>query len=220
MNILFEITDKDIMFIGLFSVGIILFGVVIFYVLSKGEKEEYIIEDEPIKEEDSKELFEDIKPTTKEQQEAKDELERVFKQMSADLETKNAAPKAIEKFEQEQEENAIISYQELIKQAEEKRNNPLKDLDEIEEIEEEVAEPIEEVKPTLTEKKVKLSDEKVQDEKTFHNSEIISPIFGVQSPMEYKEAKAKKETEKINAYYDGNDNLDFLNSLKEFRNNL
>lgn len=230
MNILFSLSDKDIMFIGLFGVGIILFGVIIFYVLSRGEKKDdelEMIEEDSSKEEEVKDLFEDIKPKTKEQQEAKEELERVFKQMSADLEEKNQAPKAIEQFEKEQEENAIISYQELIKQAEAKRNNPLTDLDELEKVKEkkEVVETFEKPKEKVKKGKNVEEDKK---EKTFRNSEIISPIFGVQSPKEYKESRLKKEYErKIYEDEDGSydiygetSNLEFLNSLKEFRSNL
>jgi len=217
MNILFEIADKDIMFIGLFGVGIILFGVIIFYVLSKGEKEEIEVFDDVESLEEEEDMFENIKPKTKEQKEAKDELERVFKQMSDDLEEKNKAPKAIEKFEQEQEENAIISYQELIKQAEVKRNYPNEDFEKIEKKVEDVIE--------VTEEKPKKEKKQKKEEKKFKNSEIISPIFGVQSPDEYKEELREKELKKENSKdlkvaYEENDNIDFLKSLKEFRNNL
>ena len=194
MNILFGISDKDIMFIGLFGVGIVLFGVIIFYILSKSEKNNNDVEF--IDEEESEEFFEEIKPKTKEQQEAKDELERVFKQMSADLEEKETTPKVVKDFEKEQEENAIISYQELIKQAEAKRNNPLKDLAELEDIEE----------PKVEKKK----------NKSFKTSEIISPVFGMQKPDEYKEDMRKKRKD----MYEDTTNLEFLKNLKDFRDNL
>ncbi|MBR3362301.1 MAG: hypothetical protein IKG40_00060 [Bacilli bacterium] len=199
MNILFEISDKDIMFIGLFGVGIILFGVIIFYVLSKSEKKEDDFPEEEFLEEENpkQEYFEEIKPTTKEQQEAKDELEKVFKQMSEDLEEKEVPKKAVREFEREQEENAIISYQELIKQAEAKRNNPLADLKELEEI---------------NTKQPKINEEP----KTFKNSEIISPIFGTQKPEEYMEEKRKREKN----LYENTTNLEFLKNLKDFRDNL
>lgn len=202
MNILFEIADKDIMFIGFFGVGIVLFGVIIFYVLSrsekKGIKDEPLVEEEPI--EKREEFFEDIKPSTKEQQEAKDELERVFKQMSEDLEEKEPSSKTVRDFEREQEENAIISYQELIKQAEAKRNNPLKDLAELEEMEEVKEKPKKDVKK----------------DKNFISSEIISPIFGTQKPEEYKEDMRKKKKD----LYEDTTNLEFLKNLKDFRDNL
>ncbi len=195
MNILLEISDKDIMFIGLFGVGIILFGVIIFYVLSRSEKKEDLLEIND--EEEKEEYFEEIKPTTKEQQEAKDELEKVFKQMSEDLEEKEVSKKAVKEFEREQEENAIISYQELIKQAEAKRNHPLTDLKDLEEIKETPKEP----------KKA---------EKTFKTSEIISPIFGTQKPEEYMKEHKKRRKD----LYEDTTNLEFLKTLKDFRDNL
>lgn len=194
MNILFEISDKDIMFIGLFGVGIVLFGIIIFYVLSRGEKKE-TVEEYSDEENKKEEFFEEIKPTTKEQQEAKDELEKVFKQMSEDLEEKENPKKAVREFEREQEENAIISYQELIKQAEEKRNHPLKDLAEIEK---------------------DVEKEKPKEEKTFKTSEVISPIFGTQKPEEYMEERKKRNKN----LYEDTTNLEFLKTLKDFRDNL
>ena len=190
MNLLFEISDKDMIFIGLFGVGIIIFGAIIFYVLSRGEKDE--LEEEPVENNKKEEFFEEIKPTNKEQQEAKDELERVFKQMSENVEEKEKPKRAVVEFEREQEENAIISYQELIKQAEEKRNHPLKDLAELE------------------------KEEKIKEEKNFKTSEIISPIFGKQKPEEYMEERKKR----ISEAYDETTNIEFLNSLKDFRNSL
>lgn len=200
MNILFEIADKDIMFIGLFGVGIVIFGVIIFYVLSRNEKKEEI--DEFMEEDEEKEeFFEEIKPETKEQQEAKNELERVFKQMSEDLEEKEPTKEVVRQFEREQEENAIISYQELIKQAEAKRNHPLADLNELEEIEEK---PKEKIK------------KEIKEEKSFKTSEIISPIFGMQKPEEYREDMRKKKKD----IYEDTTNLEFLKNLKDFRDNL
>ena len=88
MNILFEIAGKDYMFIGLVAIAIVIFGAIIFYILNKNEKlDEIEIEEEP-----KEEYFSNIKPKTQEQQEAKDELEKVFNQMAHDLEEKNKAP--------------------------------------------------------------------------------------------------------------------------------
>lgn len=198
MNILFEIGNKDIMFIGLFGVGIVLFGVIIFYVLSKGEKKDELIEDfqdNNQNNDEEKEFFEEIKPTTKEQQEAKNELEKVFKQMSKDLDEKETPQKNVRQFEREQEENAIISYQELIKQAEAKRNNPLTDLQELEKISEEPKE---------------------KEKKSFKTSDIISPIFGTQKPEEYMNERKKRRKD----LYEDTTNLEFLKTLKDFRDNL
>lgn len=242
MNILFEIADKDLIFIGLALVGVILFAIVIFYVLNKGNKVEPISEterfdsDEP--EEKAPELFENIKPVTKEQQEAKNELERVFSQMSADLEAKAPAPEVIEEFEREQEENAIISYQELIKQAEAKKMQNI-------EIEEPVAKektsqdvladylhepaPVKEV-PVQMELEIEQVKESKEEPRKFRNSDIISPIFGIQnaptcqpyqSYEKVKEPEAPRHAyEEIKVAYESENNTEFLNSLKEFRKNL
>ena len=188
MNILFEIAGKDYMFIGLVAIAIVIFGAIIFYILNKNEK----LDEIEIEEESKEEYFSNIKPKTQEQQEAKDELEKVFNQMAHDLEEKNKAPRVVEEYEREQEENAIISYQELIAQAEKKRENPNMDFEEFEK----------------------------EEPKKFRNSDIISPIFGIQSADEYKKTKkkVKKEIEEDNR--EELKNLEFLKSLKEFRQNL
>ncbi len=169
--LLFEIADKDLIFIVLSFIGLILFGVVIFYVVNKNKKVVPISEEERF---DNVENME-VKELTEEQKKAKEELERVYNMMSADLEDEKT-PNVIDEFEREQEENAIISYQELIRQAKEKGQIS-------EEFEEEYKEP----------------------EKKFKKSEIISPVFGIKGS---------------NTYPSDNDNEKFLNSLKEFRENL
>lgn len=61
-------------------------------------------------------------------------------------------------FEQEQEENAIISYQELVAAVQEKKNK----------LEEPKIEPIEEI----------IEEPEEQPVRKFKNSEVISPVFG------------------------------------------
>ncbi len=189
MYILFEIADKTIAIVALIFFVIFLVVGFIMYLSTKDPKVKPISEDERFDNENPKEFFENIKPETKEQQEAKNELERVFKQMSEDLE-KNEPKQIIDNFEKEQEENAIISYQELLKQAEEKRKHP------------------------------NMTDEK-ETEKKFHNSEIISPIFGIQKEPVYKsDIKNNRNYEKLDFAYEKETAAEFLNSLKEFRKNL
>ena len=187
MNILLEIADRDIIVIGLVLVAILMFGMIIFTILNRGSKEE-------------EEVIEDKKNSklNEEQIKAKEELERVFNQMSADLEEKNTAPEIIDDFEREQEENAIISYQELIKQVETKKQNDI-------------------LKEELD----------AEDNKKFKNSEIISPIFGIQKNHEYvmpkseeKPVSASHAYEEIKTNYKQDNNKEFLNSLKAFRKNL
>lgn len=188
MYLLFEIADRDLIFILLALVGLIIFGAVIVYVVKKNNKVLPIAEDERFdNEEPQVEL-------TEQQKQAKAELERVFNMMSADLEASEEPPSVIDEFERQQEENAIISYQELIKQAKAKGQ-----------IKEEM--PIEEDYPKY--EAVKPSYNK--EEKKFKNSEIISPIFGVQGNSATTSKKENKD-------YSSNEK--FLNSLKEFRENL
>ncbi len=239
MNILLEIADRDIIIIALAFLGLLILGVIIFYIVNKNNKIELISEEEELPQETPVEL-------TEEQKKAKEELERVFNQMSADLEAKNPKPDEIDEFERMQEENAIISYQELIRQAELKQKEKANIVEEtkqepkeekiIETIQEEIREtkeePIENVQLQMD-----MLDELEEKPKKFKNSDIISPIFGIQSPdtiatkkAEYKKkVEYKQKEEKINAKhaydelkqdYEDENNVDFLNSLKEFRNNL
>ena len=103
-------------------------------------------------------------------------------------------------FEQEQEENAIISYQELVKAVQEKKANS-----------EFKSEPLTEIiKPIENDLEISVNDKSVEDfteeildtiepvKPKFKNSEFISPIFG-------------KDTATSD---------DFLKELKDLRKNL
>lgn len=233
MNILLEIADRDLIIIAVAVLAIIVLGVITFYIANKDVKVKDVFFEDEKKEEKPK-----PQQLTEEQQKAKAELERVFNQMSADLEAKNPRQAKIDEFEKEQEENAIISYQELMRQATTKDTEPINSL-------------IEKEKP---QEKVQLEidiKEEEEEPKKFKNSEIISPIFGVQNKnaiknkevikkqnVEYKKkekpiiakhayeeikqnyAEIKQNYEEIKQNYDEDNNKDFLNSLKEFRKNL
>lgn len=110
-------------------------------------------------------------------------------------------------FEEEQEENAIISYQELLAAANGQRkekveeNNPeLADLINQISMESKEIEALEEPE-IIEEKEMEKVEIKENDEqKKFKNSEFISPVFGKDKPKE--------------------SNDEFLQSLKDFRSNL
>ena len=219
MNILFEIADKDLIFIILAFVSIVLFGAIIFFIITKKNKVEPIKENERFDNEDKpSELFTNIKPETKEQEEAKNELERVFNQIAKDLDKEAPSEKAIDEFEREQEENAIISYQELIKQAEIKRQQQ-------EHMQEPKTNDYEENLPKQTNifeemkiNEIDNSKKEIKEPKKFKNSEIISPIFGVQKEGKYTREIPKHGKDEVNINYDEED--EFLKSLKAFRDNL
>lgn len=105
-------------------------------------------------------------------------------------------------FEEEQEENAIISYQELLAAANGQKkekvedNNPeLADLINQISMESKEIEALEE--PEIIEDVVNTKED---EQKKFKNSEFISPVFGKDKPKE--------------------SNDEFLQSLKNFRSNL
>ena len=105
-------------------------------------------------------------------------------------------------FEEEQEENAIISYQELLAAANGQKkekvedNNPeLADLINQISMESKEIEALEE--PEIIEDVVNTKED---EQKKFKNSEFISPVFGKDKPKESHD--------------------EFLQSLKDFRSNL
>ncbi len=221
MNILFEIADRDLMIIGVIVLIIFVVLFLIFRAIVNKNRVMPISEDERFDNEGNEEIIEE-KELTLEQKKAKDELEKVYAQMSMDLD-KQEEPDHIDEFEKEQEENAIISYQELMAQAEKlkmqtdkyeahRENNVDVNVDEA----------------TNTYKKHAKRNENVFNKKEayhgFKNSDIISPIYGIQK--EGKKISQKRENsgiiskayEKIDT--ESEQNMDFLNSLKEFRKNL
>ena len=230
MNILFEIADRDLIIIGIIFVAIIVVALVIFKVAIRGSKVKPISEDERFDSEDNEDeiKFEKITEKTEltdEQKAAKEELERVYQQMSMDLEKQEEKSDDIDEFEREQEENAIISYQELMAQAERLKQ----ESDRYEEHAESNADiKVNAAMDTYKEHTLKNSfeNEPKKESHGFKNSDIISPIYGIQ--REGKKSLPKKQSNGIigRAYEEDlvksekKQNIDFLNSLKEFRKNL
>ncbi len=220
MNILFEIADRDLMIVGIILVAILVVAAIIFKAAFRGAKVKPISEDERFDSEDN-----EVKPSeiTEEQVAAKAELERVYEQMSADLENQEGKKDNIDEFEREQEENAIISYQELMAKAQQLK-------EETHQYETHVEENADmKVREAMNTYQQHTSKESIE-EKPYHgfkNSEIISPIYGIQ--REHKEKSSTKTQtngiigrayEEINPKSENEQNVDFLNSLKEFRRNL
>ena len=236
MYFLFEMPDVFLIVLGL--VFLLIIGV-LFIVFKSHNKVKPISEDDrydhdeiEIKKISSDEL-------TAEQKQAKDELEKVFNQMSEDLDKQKVSEEVIDSFEKEQEENAIISYQELLEHAEKLKNQPVKyekaQLEKPRKVEFEKPRTIEFEKPRKTEavrsEKVEVIDSKpVKTKKSFKSSDIVSPIYGVQSNknmVRQKKDTNRKKSDIISKAYEQESfekeetqNLDFLNSLKEFRKNL
>ena len=147
----------------------------------------------------------------KEEIESLSEIEQVLTKMQKDLEAK--PEEVVAHFEQEQEEKAIISYQELVKTLKKgKEDNVVKIEDkDLEEPKKEMnlKEIVEEIKnPKQEEKKSK-----------FKNSEFISPIYGkMNEKLQYPKIEVYKETdlEDFDKVYDS---YNIENYLEEFSDN-
>ena len=231
MNILFEISDSVLLTIFCVIVAFLLVIVIIFKILNNKLKVKPISEDERFDNELKIVNVDESKVSlTDEQKKAKEELERVFNKMSEDLKKQNETTKDdIDEFERQQEESAIISYQELMAEAEKLKAN----ANEYERKTEESADmKVSSAMNTYEEHSKQLSLN-IEEEKPvyqgFKNSDIISPIYGIQNkPVKNKKNVTFSKTNDIigDAYNEIDsdeekmENTQFLNSLKEFRKNL
>ncbi len=168
------------------------------------------------------------------------DLEAVLDKMQEDV--NKTKVDEVKSFEEEQEEKAIISYQELLKAVK-------KDVDDVTKVEipseekpvvveDEEAKvqimPEEVVEKSVSTPVVETMEEKeIRKPSKFQNSEFISPIYGrVNNDVKYPKIPAFREKqEPINHEDDlektivfdaikNDDNDEFLKALKEFRNNL
>ena len=176
---------------------------------------------------------------TKEESVVSNKLEEILKKMQEDIDTK--PEDVVRKFEEEQEEKAIISYQELVDNVkagkieviddEESNINYVENLGL--EVETEPVMQIEEessVTPEMVKEAIyNISESSVKEEpKKFKKSEIISPIFGIMNDsVEYPKVKKSENILDIMNTRDYNElteeikrQEEFLNALKEFRKNL
>lgn len=175
------------------------------------------------------------------EEETPNELENILKKMQEDIELK--PEDVVKKFEEEQEENAIISYQELVDNVksgkievvddEESDVNFVENL--ISDTNNEPVMTIEsesetQVTPEMVKEAIRsISEESIKEEpKKFKQSEFISPIFGIMdNNVEYPKVKKSETTLDIMNTRDYNElteeikkQEEFLQALKEFRKNL
>ena len=206
----------------------------ILLIIASNQKNRKKIKDEFIEAEKVEEELEKVEETPK-----SNELENILQKMQEEIDLK--PEDVVKKFEEEQEEKAIISYQELVDSVksgkievvddEETNINFVENLNVQDNIE-----PIESVneQPVVTPQMVKdainnITSSSVKDEpKKFKNSEFISPVYGVmEEKLEYPTVKRTENILDIMNTRDYNAlteeikrQEEFLNALKEFRNNL
>ena len=234
-NIIRMLIEKDLLLVVILGIIIILF-LILFVVLiltdkGKKKKQEKNFEEDkieimniqkPSKENEETEKIEDDTLEEKEEKIEQNEenisdIAEVLASMQSYLEERNQ--KEIDTFEQEQEENAIISYQELV--------NACKKNKEKEEI-------------VVETKKETKEENKTEPVKKFKNSEFISPIYGKEKKKDdsfeqfLSKNFEKKETSPVQEITSSletefsleefqqemKENEEFLEELKNFRNSL
>ncbi len=172
------------------------------------------------------------------------ELELLLQKMQEDI---NVTPEDVVKnFEQEQEENAIISYQELVDSVKSGKieivDDDQGDIDYVESLvptdepimaiaDEPVEVPDEKVTPQMVKDAIESieNDRVIEETKKFKKSDVISPVFGRmdESEIEYPTIKKTESTLELLNTRDYNElseeikrQEEFLEALKEFRKNL
>lgn len=181
------------------------------------------------KEEVKKPVKEDIKPVTKpepvEEKKVEEDIEIIEVDDDNDIEKianliEQSEPKDfnLNEFEKEQEESAIISYDELVKKAGAK-----KIVYKTKKEEKTKSDEFEQMSMNFDIKEPK-KDKKVDSPKTsFTPSKIVSPIYGVQN-QEISKVNKNTRVEKYEQISTGDKDMDedieFLNKLKKFREEL
>ena len=208
----------------------------ILFIIASNQKNRRKIKDDYVEAERVEAELEKIEETPQ-----SSELEDILKKMQEDIDLK--PEDVVKKFEEEQEEKAIISYQELVDNVksgkieviddEESDVNFVENL-EIDLTEEPIVSTIETEESSVTPEMLKeaiqtISESSVKEEpKKFKNSEFISPIFGVMDTnLEYPTVKKSETVLDLMNTKDYNElteeikkQEEFLNTLKAFRNNL
>ncbi len=119
-------------------------------------------------------------------------IDHIAKRMEEDQENKNIS---LTSFEEDQEKNSIISYEELLSKT--TKLNP-----------DEIKQKMNEHKPTL----------ETEDDKKFSNSPLLSPVYGIKNEHTKLNEDNNKKTDNIQSKL-GN-NSEFLKALKELKDKL
>ena len=189
----YMLSDNQLLIIGIvaFIFGILLLSYLLTLILSSRKHKKSILKEESNKEEVNNSAH----------------LEQVLNKMQETIDLKKEIDD-VALFEKEQEENAVISYQELVEAA--KKDFP------------EFTYPTKsntDLEPLVVGNATINND---RPEKKFKSSVFISPIYGVKEELEQtienKESEIKNY-EPLSINYDEN-NEKFLEELKNFRNNL
>lgn len=215
--------SPDYLLLIIIAITIILIGVVVFYFITNTKKksentpkvnanfetkqveqiEEKVLE-KPVEQIERQPIEVNEEIQTQEQIALEDEktstnIASLLEEMQKDLDN---TEEQVEKYEAEQEENAIISYKELMRIKAEREKSLVLEEKEVEEIKE----------------VIKLEEPKKEEVKKFKRSEFISPIFGFNegTNVTYREIKRPpRKEEKSNKNYDEWESDKLLKKLED-----
>lgn len=201
------------------------------------KKEQSITDDINTQEPPEDELqYTSIEP---DQETAKLELKKITEALKKEQEQENIENIALTNYETEQEENAIISLQELVSRAkdmyaqneitqyQDEGNEPISLSDLEEKMNKKVENIVESFKIDKVVPKQELEDTKefeeasgvvFEDNTKFHSSPIISPIYGIENKEEQIELENTANYEKLDEKVKKTN--EFLMSLKELQSKL
>lgn len=150
-------------------------------------------------------------------------IEGILDQMQKDLEATPAS--VVDSFEKEQEEKAIISYQELVKHL--KKGNVEENVIKVDEdtltgdkslnaLVDEIKNPTREIKELEV-----VKEESLSDTKKFRNTDFISPVYGkMEDKLEYPKVKSFARNEiidELNEFDEKYGEYNIESYLHEFR---
>lgn len=233
MNILDIITFSNIYLYICIFIGVLILCIIGYILISNYLKRRKIKNDFIQAEKNDVEL----------NKEENNELQDLINKMQAEIDLK--PEDVVKKFEEEQEEKAIISYKELVDNVKsgniEVIEDESSDIDFVKNLNiDELSEPIievndEEEESVVTKEMVKdailniSKNSQKEERKKFKHSDIISPVFGVleNAKFEYPTVKKNESIMDLMSTKDYNElteeirrQEEFLQALKEFRNNL
>lgn len=179
------------------------------------------------------ELYEIENSDVSDEEDNNSELGSIIDKMQKDMEVR--PEQVVANFEQEQEENAIISYQELVDCVKNNRIQVIEDdpgeIDYVSQLEEIKEEPVvDPYKNSNTGKSHLDVIDELDNVKKFTSSEVISPVYGRMSDPKYPKMESYSNENSLQLGENTMNiepiseeikkNEDFLKNLVEFRKNL
>ena len=231
MNVIYNFLMSNI-YLYICIIIVLTIMATILYIIASNQKNRKKIKDDFVE-------AEKVETELENASESNTELEDILKKMQEDIDIK--PEDVVKKFEEEQEEKAIISYKELVDNVKSGKIEVVDDeasnVDFVENlnsnqneeqfnmIDDEASVTPDMVKEVID--NISTSSTK-EDSKKFRNSEFISPIYGVmEGDFDYPKVKKSENTLDVMNTADYNElteeikkQEEFLEALKQFRNNL